>query len=157
MKVPIHPAYSFHTGFSKFGHVRDPGNDSVRERNKYITGEYMPRTGQEPAACFPFLQGIRDSGFWTPQFRGNCFTCWLWFHPQQCLAGGWRATGQRGQDWSWLSINEPRETEWICTISRACTHSWTIRYVCQELTGHLSPHPSWFSHLFTERTLSMLI
>lgn len=82
--------------------TRDPGNDSVRK--KHITGKYTPRTGHEPATCFPFLPGIRDSGFWTLQFRGNCFTRWLWFHPQQCLAGVWRATGQ-----SWLSITEPRD------------------------------------------------
>lgn len=129
--------------------TRDPGNESVRK--KHITGKYTPRTGHEPAACFPFLPGIRDSGFWTLQFWGNCFTCWLWFHPQQCLAGVWRATGQ-----SWpASVSQ--ETKWNGTISMTYTRPWTIRYVCQRLTGLLSPHSSWFSRLFTERTLPMLI
>lgn len=57
----MHPAYSFHTGFSKFGHVRDPGNDSVKKTKKHITGEYLPRTGQEPAVCFPLLPGTMDT------------------------------------------------------------------------------------------------
>lgn len=34
VKVPVHPAYSFHTGFSKFGHKRPWERFSEREREK---------------------------------------------------------------------------------------------------------------------------
>ena len=128
------------------------------------TWETLGMTHQEKETCNRRIPAYdvfsippRDSDFWTLRFRGKCFTCWLWFHPQWHFCGVWRATGERSQERSWLNISEPRETEWICSKSGTCTHFWTIRCTCQQLTGHLASHSSWFSHLFTEGTLSILI
>lgn len=125
MKVLIYPVYSFHAGLSKFGHVRPWEWLSEKDKEEYNRRIFAPDRAE---ASSMFSIPPRDSGFWTLQFKENCFTWSLWFHPQQYPSDVWGITGQRDQDWSWLSISEPRETEWICTVPRACTH--LIHQIC---------------------------
>lgn len=74
--------------------MRHPGNYSVP--GSKTTWQESTCLGQGKRQQHGFHSPQRwDRNLWVLQFRGNHFTCWLWFHPQQGLTVVRAPTGQR--------------------------------------------------------------